>query len=224
MITVNTALRNGINGVKMRFKSVDFAWRKVNQTKEWFLAYIAKRAPEWITPNRLSGLRIFFAGLIILILINFRYAGSLVVWLFIASVITDLFDGPIARVRDCASQKGAFLDRLGDKLLICTLVTATVWSYDKPLVIIIVVSEIISLSIAIAAMRRNVSTKSNWFGKWKMAGQSTGIFILLFFPQAMAIATKTLWVALGLGLASLVGHFQTYVLRHNGEHENKDGP
>jgi len=207
---MNGMLKNGINGVKVGFKSIDFVLHNINLGKEWFLIRVAKKMPRRITPNSLSWLRIGFAGLIILALISFRYVGPLVIWLFLASVVTDLIDGPIARVRSCASQKGAFLDRIGDKLLVCSLIIATLWSRDKFLATAIVVSEAISLSIGIAAIRRHVPADSNWLGKWKMGAQSAGIIVLLFLPQKIEIAVPILWIALGFGIASLGTHFIEY--------------
>lgn len=208
---MNAIIRNGIFGARVGFRAVDFVCCKLNKGKDWFLLRVAERIPCWISPNLLSGIRIGFAGLIIIILINFRYTGRWVSWLFILSVVTDLIDGPIARARNCISQKGAFLDRLGDKLLVCSLIIATLWHRDKFLVAAIVGSEIISLAIAIAAIRRYVPAHSNWLGKWKMGAQSVGIMILLFFPQQIEVAVPIIWVALGLGIASLGTHFMEYV-------------
>ena len=208
---MNRALKNGINGVKVGFRAVDFVCCKINKSKDWFLLRVAERIPRWISPNLLSVIRIGFAGLIILILLYFRYAGRLVSWLFLTSVITDLIDGPIARAHGKISDTGAFLDRLGDKLIICPMVIALLWPYDKILVPVLVSSEIISLYIAIGAIRHSIPAHSNWLGKWKMAGQSIGIIILLFFPQATEVAVPILWAAVALGAASLWSHFMEYV-------------
>ena len=206
-------LGNSVRSVRVGFKSVDLFWRWFNNVKEKGLVFLAEKIPRKIKPNHLSWARIGFAVVIFLMLFRYSELKIGIIVLLLLSSITDLIDGPLARSRHMTSEKGAFLDRVGDKLLICPLLAAMVWYYDKMLVAMIVGSEIISLSIAISAMKRQVSTKSNCFGQLKMGAQSIGLLIILFFPMLLPVATKVLWIALGLGIASLTGHFQTYIRR-----------
>ena len=207
--------RNGIDGVKNGFRIVDFAWQKSNKAKERFLVFLSKRyIPRIITPNLLSWFRICLALVIFLMLFQYSQWRNWIIGLFIISGITDVFDGPIARAWKLESKKGAFLDRLADKLLICPLVIWMIWKYDKFLVSVLVGTELISLSLAISAMRKGLPsqvTQSNWFGKWKMFFQWIGIVVLLFFPGRITLAINALWFALGLGLASIFGHLQAYI-------------
>lgn len=204
--------KRGVREVRNGFRLVDLVWQKFNRAKDRFLLFVAgKYMPKVITPNRLSWARICFAVAIAVLLFQYTQWRRVIIGLFIAAVMSDIFDGPTARARQLVSRKGAFLDRIGDKLLICPLVARLAWEFDRLLVLMLVGSEILSMTIAILAMRRRVSTQSNWLGKWKMFGQSLGVGILFFFPQATAIASKTLWVALGIGLASLLSHFQSYI-------------
>lgn len=205
--------KRGAREVKNGFKLVDLTWRKFNKEKEKLLTFIAGYIPKAITPNFLSVSRICLSLLLVALLFRYTAYKPWIVGLFVFCVISDIFDGPIARKRGLESQKGAFLDRLGDKLLICPLVARLAWEFDGLVVKMIVGSELLSILIAVSAIIRRVSTRSNPFGKWKMAGQATGVFILFFFPQQIAIASKVLWVALGLGLASLIGHFQSYIAK-----------
>lgn len=203
--------KRSVREVKNGFRWVDVGWQKFNRAKDDFLFSLAKYIPKCITPNQLSWTRIGSACLMTILLFQYEKWKILIVGLFIASVAGDLLDGPIARRRHLESQRGAFLDRVGDKLLVCPLVARLLWRSDKVLVSMLAGSEAISLTLAILAIRRNVSTKSNWCGKWKMFCQSAGVIVLFFLPQKIGAADKILWAALGLGLASLISHFQSYV-------------
>lgn len=205
-------LVTGVNGVKNGFKWVDLIWGQFNQTRDKLLVFLSRKyIPQTITPNRLSWLRILLAAGILPMLFNFELWKNWLIGFFIVSLITDVLDGPLARARQLESEKGAFLDRVGDKLLICPLVASRLWFYDPLIVLAIVGSEIISISLAISAMKRGVSIRSNWFAKWKMVGQATSIIILLFLPGQFPLAAKILWLALGLNIASLISHFQSYI-------------
>jgi len=212
---MRSLLNGGINGVKNGFKLIDFSFREFNKAKEQFLVFLSKNyIPRVFTPNRLSWFRICLALIISLMLFQYSQWKVWILILFIISGITDVFDGPIARAWKLESKEGVFLDRLADKLLICPLVARIIWQYDRFLVLILIGAELFSISLAVSAMRKGISnqvTKSNLFGKWKMVFQWLGIVTLLFFPERINLATDALWFALGLGLASVFGHFQSYI-------------
>ncbi len=215
---MQSILRNGINGVKNGFKLIDFSFKKFNKAKERFLIFLSKKyIPRIVTPNLLSWLRIFLALIIIPMLFQVSEWKKLIIAVFIISGITDAFDGPIARAWKMESKKGAFLDRLGDKILICPLAARIIWQYDKFLVLILIGAEFFSIILAISAMKKQIPsqvTNSNLFGKWKMFFQWLGVVILLFFPNKINLATDILWFSLGLGLASIFGHLQSYINFH----------
>jgi len=205
-------LINGLNGVKTELKWIEWVWWKFNRLRDEMLMFLSREyIPAVFTPNRLSFFRVGLAGIIFLMLFHYNQCRRWIIGLFICSVITDIFDGPLARVRGLETREGAFLDRISDKLLICPLVFRLLWESDKLLVGILVGSEFFSAALAIVAMKRNLPVKSNWYGKWKMAFQSIGVIVLLIFPFKMDFAIKILWFALGLGLASLLNHFQPYL-------------
>jgi len=207
--------KNGFDGIRSGFKIVDFGWEKFNKIRDRFFIFLAGRyIPRIITPNRLSWFRICLSIIIFLMLFQYSQWKGWIIGSFIVAIITDIFDGTIARAHNLESLEGVFLDRLGDKLLGCPLVVYLVWSYDMLLSVFLVMSELLSILIAVSALRKRISAEishSNLFGKWKMFFQSVGIAILLIFPQEIKVATSALWFALGLGLASFIGHFQSYI-------------
>ena len=207
--------KNGFVGIRSGFRIVDFGWEEFNKIRNRFFIFLARRyIPRIITPNHLSWFRICLSVIIFLMLFQYYQWKGWIIGLFIIAIITDIFDGPIARAHNLESLKGVFLDRLGDKLLVCPLVVYSVWSYDRLLSIFLIMSELSSILIAASALRKRIpaeTSRSNLFGKWKMFFQSVGIAILLVFPQEITVATKSIWFALGLGLASFIGHFQSYI-------------
>ena len=76
-------------------------------------------------PNLLTLLRIAAAPVIVMLLRDSNYEAALV--LFILAGITDGLDGWIANRFNCATELGARLDPLADKVLIVTACAMLVW-------------------------------------------------------------------------------------------------
>ena len=75
--------------------------------------------PRRITPNQLTYLRIFI-GATIFVFVFFLGIDNkaLIITLFGIGILTDLFDGSVARGLNKATEFGAMLDPLADRILI----------------------------------------------------------------------------------------------------------
>lgn len=182
--------RNGVNGAKDILGLIDRAWCWMNNSKERLLRSLVSYIPLCITPNRISWSRIFSAIDIIAMLVWYEDCRRYISVLFVIAIIGDIFDGPIARERKIETTHGAFLDRSGDKLLVCPIILRLFWMYHPIFVFVMVLAEIVAWFML-------QGKESEWLAKYKMAAESTGILILLFLPSL------TVW-ALGAFVSSMV--------------------
>lgn len=99
--------------------------------------------PRWISPDHITATRAFLVLLaIILYLLNLSLAVQ--IWILATAALTDLVDGPLARLRGQCSRRGAYLDQASDWLLgswMGTLVLLT-GLLSSTLIILMVVPQI----------------------------------------------------------------------------------
>lgn len=178
--------------------------------------------PLWITPNDLSGFRIFLSVPIFVYSIMDQYC--LVLIIFTIAILTDFLDGPLARKRGQTTKWGAILDSLADKLTIMTALSP--W-LSKPyhnnywIAYLVLAPDIILAILAginwlligrrPAESNRKRSLQSNKFGKIKMFLQSSGVILLIIsnIDQTILAENTALIVlifSVPFSLLSLVGH------------------
>lgn len=166
--------------------------------------------PKWITPNRLSSLRILCSPIILYLLwANIHLVLAKIIFIFVA--LTDIFDGPLARARKQHSKIGGLLDGISDKVLICPLVFILLRDYDNWLIFFVCLNDFISLLLAIFAFKNKLEVKANILGKYKMVAQSMAIFFIILWPSSATMVIKILWFALGLGVGSVILHCHNYL-------------
>jgi len=130
--------------------------------------------------------RIIFIPLIILFFFydngNYRDISS---YIFLIALITDYFDGVIARNFNQITAFGAFLDPIADKLLVVIsiiLLSTTFSSLLFLLPAIIIVSReflVIAIRQRLAELKSTISIKVNNLGKVKTGFQMISLFFLL---------------------------------------------
>lgn len=142
--------------------------------------------------------------------------------LFIIASITDALDGYLARKYEgWATNMGAFLDPVADKLLVCTALVVLVGMGRLDMLIAMI---IIGREITVSALREwmakigeSAAVKVNWFGKFKTIAQMCAIPMLLWWdPLVMKngfldgelnvafIGTILIWIAAVLTVYSMV--------------------
>ena len=114
------------------------------------------------------------------ILIISKYLALLI---FIAAMVTDLFDGRIARQRKLITPFGSFFDPIADKLLISAVLVCFVEMHLMPawMVIIIIFREFIITGLRILAVRKGVDIPADPLGKYKTISQMVMIIALLIY-------------------------------------------
>lgn len=131
-------------------------------------------------PNQLSILRIILTPVFVILFFSdtllIRYFSLLI---FTAAVLTDWYDGYIARKYDYISEWGKFLDPLADKILVLTslIVFNRLGYIPNWMVWVIVVRDVVITSLRLFSIKSNKPMKTIFLGKVKTCGQ----LILLYY-------------------------------------------
>ena len=110
---------------------------------------------------------------------------NLAAYIFLLALITDYFDGLIARNFDQETTFGAFLDPIADKLLVVITILLLSRTFDSILFIIpsiIIVSReflVVAIRQRLAEIKALVPMRVNALGKIKTAFQMISLFLLL---------------------------------------------
>lgn len=135
-------------------------------------------------PNILSTIRIILTPIFLIMYIQDEVVWSaLSIGVFMVAVVTDFFDGYIARQYGAHTAYGVFLDPLADKLLtfagfIC-LPFIDVDQFPWWAVYIIVVRDIIITSMRVMAHRNNIIIHTRYSAKVKTMSQMFFLYVTL---------------------------------------------
>jgi len=134
-------------------------------------------------PNFLSLLRIILVPVFVIFLIQSEYDKALIT--FTVAGVTDALDGTLARLLNCQTTLGAYLDPIADKLLLVTsFVSLAVFGIIPGWLAVIVISRdfIILLGIAVLSlMSVTYEIKPAIVGKITTALQVGTIFFALLY-------------------------------------------
>jgi phosphatidylglycerophosphate synthase len=131
-------------------------------------------------PNAISIVRILIAP--VALWSAWQGDESLYKWLFTAAVVSDFFDGAIARLLHLESDLGARLDALGDMLTYLVLVFAVSWLWpdfiNERLWLIVIVLGVYAVSFAIGFLRfRRLNAFHSWAGKTTAVLMAVGMVV-----------------------------------------------
>lgn len=164
----------------------------------------------WTIPNLLSMARLILVVPVVYLILE---DGSLV-WLFsllLLLLMTDWFDGRVARWSKSVSEWGKVLDPLADKVAAAAIVLALVVRDSLPLwflSVIVARDSAIVLGGVILARRTGQVVMSVWMGKVAVTALSFTVLAALMRADA-PILNFCIWVATGL----LVYSFILYAIR-----------
>lgn len=148
-------------------------------------------------PNILSTIRIILAPIFLIL-----YVQDEVVWralsvgIFAVAVVTDFFDGYIARLYEAQTSYGVFLDPLADKFLtfagfICLpFIDATQFPWWA--VAVIVLRDVIVTAMRIVADKRNITMKTRLTAKIKTLSQMIFLYLVLLVG---VFVTTDVWLS-----------------------------
>ena len=111
----------------------------------------------------------------------FDWARPVAVVLYVAAILTDYFDGIIARRNNEVTGFGKLMDSIADKALIVSLFFALVGenSMASWMAAIMVIREFAVTGLRMVALEGGEVIAANRWGKAKMNAQSIAVFILL---------------------------------------------
>lgn len=137
--------------------------------------------------------------------------------LFFLAALTDLFDGIIARRRNCVTPLGKLLDPMSDKLLVLTALVFLLALHRVPAwaVAVILGREVAVTTLRAVAASEGMVIAASWPGKIKNLFQlsSTNLLILhhpYFSLDVHRIGTYLLLVAVVLTVVSGIDYFRRF--------------
>ena len=135
-------------------------------------------------PNQLSIIRIVLTPLFVLLFLSeniiVRYIS---LGVFTIAVLTDWYDGYIARKYDNVSTGGKFLDPLADKVLVITsLVVFNRLGYIPNWIIwVIIIRDVLITSLRLYSIKSTKPVCTNFLGKVKTFGQLTILYYIYLY-------------------------------------------
>ena len=151
-------------------------------------------------PNKLTVLRLCLVPVIIIfgmININFYLSCTICAILFIATAITDMLDGKIARKYNLITDFGKFLDPIADKFMVIGALFVILYKFESlrvPMIFVILV--VVFRELAVTSMRLVVSTgqsiviAANNLGKIKTVSQIVFICTVFLEPVLQLVVIK----------------------------------
>ena len=176
-------------------------------------------------PNLLSVVRIALIAPIVLTYLKERYVAS-IIWL-VASGITDVVDGFIARRFNMVSNVGKMLDPIADKLTQATVVViiSTQYPIVLPLVFILFFKEMGMLLGAVCLFKLGLRpSEAKWWGKLTTLSiySVCGIFILancIGFEMPIILAGILMIIPCAFLVLAMVKYFGLFVAIAKGEYK-----
>jgi len=135
-------------------------------------------------PNQLSILRIILTPVFVILFLSdtliLQYVSLIV---FTIAVLTDWYDGYIARKYDNISEWGKFLDPLADKVLVITcLIIFNRFGYiPNWMVWIIIIRDLIITSLRLYSIKSTKPVQTNFLGKVKTCAQLIVLYYIYLY-------------------------------------------
>lgn len=170
------------------------------------ISFIKPFWPRKITPNMITWVRVFISILLFVLLFFLKIENkSLILTLFCIGIVTDMFDGSVARGLDKKTEFGAMLDPFADRLLILPIAVYVLFLNEKWLLLALFLMELFNGFTSVFYKSKEIYFESNIFGKTKMVLQSlVFLIILVSFPKSPSeIYLDILWISIIFGILSI---------------------
>ena len=147
--------------------------------------------------------RILLIPIFILVVSTKPLLGTII---FLLAILTDIFDGYIARKSKQVTKLGMLLDPLADKLLTISalIVLVDMGFIEAWIAIVIIAREFIVTGLRIVALSKDIIIPAEMGGKIKTTAQFVSIVILLLDRSLVSLDLYTMGIAL-LWFEMLVG-------------------
>ncbi len=173
------------------------------KSRSTFIRRAMLALPTWITPNGVTIFRSLLVLPAIALLLKAHYWEAIAV--LTVAMLLDFVDGALATARDAQSEMGAFLDPLGDKILICGSLLAVIdrlpWYFGIVtfgicfFAVLLTAARVIRMRAAAKGVP-GPSVAASSAGKLKLILETVGLLTALL-SLALPLAALT-WVALAL--------------------------
>lgn len=173
---------------------------------ELLFLFIKPYWPRKITPNQITWVRVIIGGILFILLFFLGIENRLlIISLFCVGVLTDLFDGSVARGLNKVTEFGAMLDSTADRILLVPIAVYSLYQNEKWLLLALIFMEVINALTSIFYKSKEIYLESNIFGKTKMVLQSVVfIVILIIWPKIPAeFFIDMLWLSIIFGILSI---------------------
>lgn len=193
--------------MKNFLEDLQFFLEKIDHYRDEFLfLFIKPYWPRSIIPNYLTYSRILIGIALFVLLFFFGIENKLlIISLFCFGVLTDLFDGSVARGINKVTELGAMLDSIADRIIILPIAVYSLFVLHKWLLLILILTEILNLVTSIYYKSKEIYLESNIFGKTKMVMQSVVFIVILIVwpstPSQLFIAL--LWLTIPFSFLSI---------------------
>lgn len=159
-----------------------------------------------LLPNILSAFRILAAPILVLLALNDRETAF--TWILILGLLSDMFDGLVARLCKAESELGALLDSIGDNLLLFAAVFG-IWVFHFAVIDTHKLAVLLAIGFGIAenifALLRYHRLSSFHTLLSKVAAFLIGIFIGVLF--VFGFEPWLFYLAIGVSVASSIEEF-----------------
>ena len=193
-------MKNIINNLQLFLEKID------NYRDKILFVFIKPYWPRRIMPNHITYIRLAIGVLLFILLFFFSIEDkTLIISLFIAGVLTDFLDGPVARGTNKVTEFGAMLDSTADKILILPIAFYSLFKFHKWLLLILLLVEIINALASIFYKSKEIYLESDIFGKTKMVMLSV-VFavILIIWPRLPSqLFVYILWATIPFSFLSI---------------------
>jgi phosphatidylglycerophosphate synthase len=164
-----------------------------------------------------------FIGILLFVLLFFLGIENktLMIFLFCIGVLTDLFDGSVARGTNKVTEFGAMLDSTADRILIIPIAVYSLYGHHKWLLLSLLLIEILNAIASIFYKSKEIYLESNIYGKTKMVLQSV-VFaaILIVWPEPPpSFFIFMLWFSIVFSVCSIFSRI--FELRDKGHIKNR---
>ena len=181
---------------------------------------IFKKEQILTVPNLLSVIRLLMIPLIIWLYIGVKHYPA-ATGVLVASGITDIADGIIARKFHMVSDLGKILDPIADKLtqgvLIVCLASRYKWMYV--LIVLFIGKECCMAALGYLVLKRkDIVNSAKWYGKVNTVFLYIVMSVLIFFPDIpMEIANGLILISGCLMIVSFIlyARFYRHILSKN---------
>ena len=162
--------------------------------------------------NKLTTFRVLCIPIFVVFMLieSIPYNYYLAAIVFIVAIITDLFDGKIARKYHLVTNFGKFMDPLADKMLVsAALICLTPKMIPSWVVIIIISRELFISGFRMLAADQGIVLAAGWWGKFKTAFSMVMIIVLIVNTPLnnsvlYIIGQILIWISLALTIISMI--------------------